>query len=423
MSKTVRIVLVVVVVLMIVGIAGKKMGWYGGTKSVKVETDFAHRRTIIETVSASGKIQPEKEVKLAPEVSGEIVELPVVEGQKVNRGELLVKINPDLVEAAVDRSEAALNTSKANLNSAKAQLVEAERNYNRNKPLHDQGVISTANWDQIQRAYDVARLQVESAEFQVASARATLKEARDNLGRTAIYAPDSGTISALNVELGERVVGTIQMQGTELMRIADLNNMEVVVEVNESDIVRVSIGDTANIEVDAYLDKEFKGVVTEMASSANLTNVSADQVTNYEVKIRILRNSYKDLEKNGNSPFRPGMTATVDIITEVATEILTVPIQAVTTRADTSSEATRLSNRFNESDERFEVVFIYDNGKAMVSAVKTGIQDDRFIQILKGLSDSTEIITGPYRTVSQDLLNNEPVERESSSRKGDNDEE
>ncbi len=421
MSKTVRIVLIVVVVLMVVGIAGKKMGWYGGTKSVKVETDFAHRRTIIETVSASGKIQPEKEVKLAPEVSGEIVELPVVEGQKVSRGELLVKINPDLVEAAVDRSEAALNTSKANLNSAKAQLVEAERNYNRNKPLHDQGVISTANWDQIQRAYDVARLQVESAEFQVASAEATVKEARDNLGRTAIYAPDSGTISALHVELGERVVGTIQMQGTELMRIADLNNMEVVVEVNESDIVRVSIGDTANIEVDAYLDKEFKGIVTEMASSANLTNVSADQVTNYEVKIRILRNSYKDLEKNGNSPFRPGMTATVDIITEVATDILTVPIQAVTTRADTSSEATRLSNRFNESDERFEVVFMYEDGKSMVSAVKTGIQDDRYIQVLKGLSDSTEIITGPYRTVSQELLNNESVERESSSGKGQKD--
>lgn len=418
MSKTVRIILAVVVVLMIVGIAGKKMGWYGGSKSVKVETDFAHLRTIVETVSASGKIQPEKEVKLAPEVSGEIVELPVVEGQKVMRGELLVKINPDLVEAAVDRSQAALNTSKANLNSSKAQFIEAERNFNRNKPLYDQGVISTANWDQIQRAYDVARLQVESAEFQVISAQATLKEARDNLGRTAIYAPDSGTISALHVELGERVVGTIQMQGTELMRIADLNNMEVVVEVNESDIVRVSIGDTANIGVDAYLDKKFKGVVTEMASSANLANVSADQVTNYEVKIRILRESYRDLEKNGNSPFRPGMTATVDIITEVAEDILTVPIQAVTTRADTSKEATRLSNRYNESDERFEVVFVYEDGKAMVSAVKTGIQDDRYIQVLRGLSDSTEIITGPYRTVSQDLLNNEPVERESSSRKG-----
>ena len=403
---------------MIVGIAGKKMGWYGGSKSVKVETDFAHRRTIVETVSASGKIQPEKEVKLAPEVSGEIVELPVVEGQKVMRGELLVKINPDLVEAAVDRSQAALNTSKANLNSSKAQFIEAERNFNRNKPLYDQGVISTANWDQIQRAYDVARLQVESAEFQVISAQATLKEARDKLGRTAIYAPDSGTISALHVELGERVVGTIQMQGTELMRIADLNNMEVVVEVNESDIVRVNIGDTANIGVDAYLDKKFKGVVTEMASSANLANVSADQVTNYEVKIRILRESYRDLEKNGNSPFRPGMTATVDIITEVAKDILTVPIQAVTTRADTSKEATRLSNRYNESDERFEVVFVYEDGKVMVSAVKTGIQDDRFIQVLRGLSDSTEIITGPYRTVSQDLLNNEPVERESSSRKG-----
>lgn len=418
MSKTVKVILAVVVVLMIVGIAGKKMGWYGESKSVEVETDFAHLRTIVETVSASGKIQPEKEVKLAPEVSGEIVELPVVEGQKVMRGELLVKINPDLVEAAVDRSQAALNTSKANLNSSKAQFIEAERNFNRNKPLYDQGVISTANWDQIQRAFDVARLQVESAEFQVISAQATLKEARDNLGRTAIYAPDSGTISALHVELGERVVGTIQMQGTELMRIADLNNMEVVVEVNESDIVRVSIGDTANIEVDAYLDKKFKGVVTEMASSANLANLSADQVTNYEVKIRILRESYQDLEKNGNSPFRPGMTATVDIITEVAKDILTVPIQAVTTRADTSSEATRLSNRYNETAERFEVVFVFMEGKARVSAVKTGIQDDRYIQILRGLSDSTEIITGPYRTVSQDLLNNEPVERESSSRKG-----
>ncbi|QTN38529.1 efflux RND transporter periplasmic adaptor subunit [Cryomorphaceae bacterium] len=411
MSKTVRYIIIAVVVLLIFGVIGKKQGWFGGSNATSVETDYAVRRTIIETVSASGKIQPEKEVKLAPEVSGEIVALPVVEGQQVSKGALLVQINPDLIEAAVDRSEASLNQSKANLSSAKAQLVEAENNYNRNKPLHDQGVISTANWDQIVRAYEVAKLNVESAEAMVKNGEASVKEARDNLGRTTIYAPDSGTISALYVELGERVVGTNQMQGTELMRIANLNNMEVVVNVNETDIVRVDLGDSVDVEVDAYLDQEFKGVVTEIASSADLQGLSADQVTNFEVKIRILRDSYAHLEKNGKSPFRPGMTATVDIITEVAEDILTVPIQAVTTRADTSSEATRISNRFNESDERFEVIFLYVDGKAMVQSVETGVQDDTYIEVTSGVSDSSEVIIGPYRTVSQDLLNNDDVEK------------
>lgn len=411
MSKTVRYIIIAVVILMILGIIGKKQGWFGGNSAITVDTDFAARRTIIETVSASGKIQPEKEVKLAPEVSGEIVDLPVVEGQRVSKGELLVRINPDLIEAAVDRAEASLNQSKANLSSSKAQLVEAENNYNRNEPLHKKGVISTAQWDQIVRAYEVAKLNVESAEAMVKNGQASLKEARDNLARTTIYAPDSGTISALYVELGERVVGTNQMQGTELMRIANLNNMEVVVNVNETDIVRVETGDSVDVEVDAYLDKKFKGVVTEIASSAELQNVSADQVTNFEVKIRILRESYLDLEKDGKSPFRPGMTATVDIITEVAKEVLCVPIQAVTTRSDTSSEATRLSNRFGDSEERYEVIFKYEEGKAMLQAVETGVQDDKYIEILEGLEDSTEIITGPYRTVSQELLNQDIVEK------------
>ncbi len=411
MSKTVRYIIIAVVVLLTFGVIGKKQGWFGGSSASSVETDYAVRRTIIETVSASGKIQPEKEVKLAPEVSGEIVALPVVEGQQVSKGALLVQINPDLIEAAVDRSEASLNQSKANLSSAKAQLVEAENNYNRNKPLHEQGVISTANWDQIVRAYEVAKLNVESAEAMVKNGEASVKEARDNLGRTTIYAPDSGTISALYVELGERVVGTNQMQGTELMRIANLNNMEVVVNVNETDIVRVDLGDSVDVEVDAYLDQEFKGVVTEIASSADLQGLSADQVTNFEVKIRILRESYAHLEKNGKSPFRPGMTATVDIITEVAEDILTVPIQAVTTRTDTSSEATRISNRFNESDERFEVIFFYVDGRAMVQSVETGVQDDTYIEVISGVSDSSEVIIGPYRTVSQDLLNNDVVEK------------
>ena len=411
MSKTVRYIIIAVVVLLIFGVIGKKQGWFGGSSASSVETDYAVRRTIIETVSASGKIQPEKEVKLAPEVSGEIVALPVVEGQQVSKGALLVQINPDLIEAAVDRSEASLNQSKANLSSAKAQLVEAENNYNRNKPLHEQGVISTANWDQIVRAYEVAKLNVESAEAMVKNGEASVKEARDNLGRTTIYAPDSGTISALYVELGERVVGTNQMQGTELMRIANLNNMEVVVNVNETDIVRVDLEDSVDVEVDAYMDQEFKGVVTEIASSADLQGLSADQVTNFEVKIRILRESYAHLEKNGKSPFRPGMTATVDIITEVAEDILTVPIQAVTTRTDTSSEATRISNRFNKSDERFEVIFFYVDGRAMVQSVETGVQDDTYIEVISGVSDSSEVIIGPYRTVSQDLLNNDDVEK------------
>lgn len=411
MSKTVRYIIIAVVVLLIFGVIGKKQGWFGGSSASSVETDYAVRRTIIETVSASGKIQPEKEVKLAPEVSGEIVALPVVEGQQVSKGALLVQINPDLIEAAVDRSEASLNQSKANLSSAKAQLVEAENNYNRNKPLHEQGVISTANWDQIVRAYEVAKLNVESAEAMVKNGEASVKEARDNLGRTTIYAPDSGTISALYVELGERVVGTNQMQGTELMRIANLNNMEVVVNVNETDIVRVDLEDSVDVEVDAYMDQEFKGVVTEIASSADLQGLSADQVTNFEVKIRILRESYSHLEKNGKSPFRPGMTATVDIITEVAEDILTVPIQAVTTRTDTSSEATRISNRFNKSDERFEVIFLYVDGRAVVQSVETGVQDDTYIEVISGVSDSSEVIIGPYRTVSQDLLNNDDVEK------------
>ena len=411
MSKTVRYIIIAVVVLLIFGVIGKKQGWFGGSSASSVETDYAVRRTIIETVSASGKIQPEKEVKLAPEVSGEIVAIPVVEGQQVSKGSLLVQINPDLIEAAVDRSEASLNQSKANLSSAKAQLVEAENNYNRNKPLHEQGVISTANWDQIVRAYEVAKLNVESAEAMVKNGEASVKEARDNLGRTTIYAPDSGTISALYVELGERVVGTNQMQGTELMRIANLNNMEVVVNVNETDIVRVDLEDSVDVEVDAYMDQEFKGVVTEIASSADLQGLSADQVTNFEVKIRILRESYSHLEKNGKSPFRPGMTATVDIITEVAEDILTVPIQAVTTRTDTSSEATRISNRFNKSDERFEVIFLYVDGRAVVQSVETGVQDDTYIEVISGVSDSSEVIIGPYRTVSQDLLNNDDVEK------------
>ncbi len=411
MSKTVRYIILAVIVLMVIGIIGKGKGWFGGSGTTRVETDLVVRRTIVEVVSASGKIQPEKEIKLAPEVSGEIVDLRVAEGQQVKKGELLARINPDLIEAAVDRARASLDQSKANLNSARAQLIEAENNFDRNEPLHNEGVIPTATWDQIVRAYQVARLNVESAEAMMNNSEASLKEAQDNLRRTMIYAPDSGTVSALHVELGERVVGTNQMAGTELMRIANLNDMEVVVEVNETDIVRVKVGDTARVEVDAYLNREFRGVVTGIASSADLANVSADQVTNFEVKIHIVRASYADLEKDGKSPFRPGMTATVDIITKVAEDVPAVPIQAVTTRTDTSSEATRLSNRFGESGERFEVVFLFENDKAKRRVVETGVQDDAYIEILSGLSDSLEVITGPYRTVAQELLNNDPVRK------------
>lgn len=408
----------VVVVLLIVlkqkGVIGK------GEEGKEVETAKVEAITLTETVSATGKVQPEVEVKISSEVSGEIIELPIKEGQAIKKGDLLVRINPDLYESGVNRSAAALSTAKAGLSQSEAQLKEAEANYNRNRSLFDKGVISKSEWDKIVSAYEVAVAAKQSAYFNVQSANATVSEARDNLNRTTIYSPVDGTISKLDAELGERVVGTQQMAGTEILRVANLNNMEVEVDVNENDIVKVEIGDEADIEVDAYLKRKFKGVVTSISNSAS-SDLTADQVTNFKVKVRILKESYEDMTEgkaSNYSPFRPGMTATVEIITQRKENILAVPISAVVIKTDTTSakkdviaemERKEKEQKTGKLDERFECVFINQGGKAVLKPIKTGIQDDTNIEVVSGLEKGDEVITGPYTLVSKELNPNDMV--------------
>jgi len=289
--KTLLIILIIVVILVIGLVFGKKAGWLGKDGNLKeVEISKIEKLNIIETVSATGKIQPEVEVKLSSEVSGEIIDLPIKEGQQVKKGDLLVRINPDIIQSGLNRSQAALENVRAGLRQAEASLKEAKLSYDRNKELFDKGVISKAEWDGSVSGYEVAEAAKQSAFYSVKSAQATVNEAKDNLNRTTIYAPMNGTISKLSVELGERVVGTQQMAGTEIVRVANLSNMEVEVDVNENDIVKISLEDSTIVEVDAYLKKQFKGLVTEIANSAEST-LSADQVTNFKVKVRILEES------------------------------------------------------------------------------------------------------------------------------------
>lgn len=417
---------IAIVVLVIIGVAK------GGSSKgkTKVVTEKAAKRTIVETVAASGKIQPEVEVVISSDVSGEIIEMPVKEGDKVKKGDLLLKIDPDLVESALNRAEAALNTAKANLAGSKARLaqsesqfVNAKATFERNKKLYNDKVISEAEFDNAKANFEVSKSEVEAAKesvqaakFNVRSGEATLKEAQENLGRTSIYSPMDGTITDLNKEKGERVVGTAQMAGTEIMTVADLSLMEVAVEVNENDIVRVDIGDTTEIEVDAYLDKEFKGLVTEIANSANIMGTSADQVTNFDVKIRILSSSYKDLIKSGqNSPFRPGMSATVDIRTTEAVNVITLPIQAVTTRAveDSTSKRSKVKVTDEEEEEELvECVFVLDgDGSVKQVEVETGIQNTKYIEILSGIEDSLEVVSGPYMAISKKLKDGDKIEK------------
>ncbi len=421
MSKKTIIIIASIVVILILLVVASKEGVFGRKGNFKqVEVKKVSLIDITETVSATGKIQPEVEVKISSEVSGEIIDLPFKEGQQVNKDELLVKINPDLVQSAVSRSQASYQNVKAGLAQAEATLKQAKADYDRNKLLFEKGVISKATWDQSIGAYETAEAAKNSAYYSVQSAAATVNEAQDNLGRTTIYAPMSGTVSLMNVELGERVVGTQQMAGTEIMRVANLKNMEVEVDVNETDIVKVQIGDSTIVEVDAYLKKEFKGIVTEIANSAG-TELTADQVTNFKVKVRILESSYKDLmegKPESYSPFRPGMTATVDIITETRNNSIGVPISAIVIKTDTSSAKKDFSKPASgaitqESEERFECVFVNNQGIAKLRVVKTGIQDDTNIEIVSGLSEGDQIITGPYNVVSKELDAGDEIEVQS----------
>jgi HlyD family secretion protein len=420
-KKKVYIIIGVLLGIIIILIALSKAGVFGDRDtSVEVETAKVEEITIVETVSATGKIQPEIEVKISSEVSGEIIALPVKEGQVVKKGDLLVKINPDLYTSGLDRSVSNYSGTKAGLSQADASFKEAQANFNRSKMLFDKGIISKSEWDKATASFEVAKATKESAYYNVKSASATVKEAKDNLGRTTIYSPENGTISMLNVELGERVLGTQQMTGTEILRVANLNNMEVEVDVNENDIVKISIGDSTNIQVDAYLKKEFKGVVTSISNSASAAT-TADQVTNFKVKVRILKESYKDLTEGKPetySPFRPGMTATVDIITTRKENVLGVPISAVVVKSDTTAtkkfaveaKAGEEGDKpLPKSDKKYECVFVKVGDKAKIRVVKTGIQDDSKIEILSGLKAGDEIIVGPYVTVSKELNSGDKV--------------
>lgn len=427
-KKSILITVGSVVAFIAVLLVLKSTGKIGNNEDVKiVEIAKVNEMTIVETVSATGKIQPEVEIKISSEVSGEIIDLPIKEGQQVKKGDLLVKINPDIYVSGVNRTAASVSNTRAGLSQAEAQVKEAKANYERNKKLFEKGVISKSEWDRIVSAYEVAVASKQSAYYNVQSASATLTEAKDNLGRTTIYAPSDGTISLLSVELGERVLGTQQMTGTEILRVANLNHMEVEVDVNENDIVKVTVGDSANIEVDAYLKKEFKGVVTSISNSAS-SALTADQVTNFKVKVRILKESYMDLiegKPETYSPFRPGMTATVDIITNRKVKVIGAPISAVVIKDDTTSvkkdiiaeldKEVQEKNGTYKSDQKFECVFVKNGDKAQIRVVKTGIQDDTNIEIISGLKKGDEIITGPYTMVSRELNSNDKIKLEDKS--------
>jgi len=413
-KKKIFIVVGVIVALIVLLVIGKKAGWFGNSANVKeVEIAEIQPIDITETVSATGKIQPEIEVKLSSEVSGEIIELPIIEGQAVEKGDLLVRINPDIYQSSVQRARASYQNSKANYAQTQANLKQAEADYQRNKTLFEKGVISKAEWDGIVSTYEMAEANKESSYFSMQSSAATVTEAQDNLGRTNIYAPMSGTISKLDAELGERVVGTQQMAGTEILRVANLDNMEVEVDVNENDIVKVSVGDSTIVEVDAYLGKEFKGVVTEISNTAD-NELTTDQVTNFKVKVRILKESYIDLmegKSENYSPFRPGMTATVDIITNKRMDVIGIPISSIVIKSDTTSTKKSYgSGSSEEGTEKFECVFIKDGSKAKLRVVNTGIQDDSHIEITKGLEKGDIVITGPYSTVTKSLDSGDDIE-------------
>ncbi len=405
-NKILKILVPVAVLLIIFAVIGKKAGWFGKPPSVKVAVEDAQKRTIVETITANGKIQPEKEVKISPDVSGEIVELTVREGDDVVKGQLLLRIKPDVYISQKERSMAAISQARARLGQAEAQFMQTDLSFRRTEQLYREQTISKSEYEQAEASFAVAKAEVEAARYAVISAEASLKEANENLIKTSIYAPMTGTVSMLLVELGERVAGTSLMAGTELMRIADLSSMEAQVEVNENDIVRVTLGDTAIISIDAYLNRKFKGVVTEIASSAKTTGVSADQVTNFDVKILVFPESYQDLTKEGDrNPLRPGMSTTVDIQTETRESVIAVPIQSVTTRTDT----TKVIITSSEKDIR-TLVFITDDERALAKDVTTGIQDNSYIEILSGISEGDRVISAPFSAISKKLSDSTLVE-------------
>ena len=440
--------LIIGLVIAILGLVGVAI-WQGGKKpkGEKVTVEQIEKRTIIEKVAASGKVFPQTEVKISSDVSGEIVELYVEEGDSVVIGQILAKIDPDAYQSQVERGVASVNSSKAQLANSRsqiqnlkaqkeqieAQLENAREIHKRNEKLKKDGVISDQDFDaslsnlrsleanlrSSDATIKAAEESANASQFQVESSEATLKELRTNLRRTTIYAPMNGIVSMLSVEKGERVVGTVQMTGTEMMRIANLNAMEVRVDVSENDIPRVSINDEVDIEVDAYINRKFKGFVTQIANSASgaaaITSLTSDQVTNFEVRISIDPGSYADLVSPSNPyPFRPGMSSSVEIYTEKRMNVLAVPIQAVTTRDKDDKKGKKGSEEKTEekdADDLVEVIFLAVDDTAKMVKVTTGIQDDDFIQILMGIDGGEEVITAPYSAISRKLKSGKKLQK------------
>ena len=432
-NRLIIILVIVAVVLVAVLLIGKKQGWIGGSKALEVSVEKVSRRSIVERVSASGKIYPQRDVKLSPDVSGEVVELYVTEGDSVVAGQPLAKIKPDIYQAILDRARAALNTSKANhlqaksaLTQASAEYEKAEKNYNRNKSLHDQKVISDADWELIETAYKTAKagyesaqMNVDAAQYNVQSAEASVKEAEEDLRKTSIFSPLNGIVTRLNVEQGERVLGTTQFEGTDMMHISDLSAIEAWVDVSENDVLRVKVYDTCEIKLDAYPDRKFKGLVEQIGKSAKVPSVGqSEQVTNFQVKIWMLPDSYRMLKDSVNQklPFLPGMSASVDIMTRRAVNAISVPIQSVTTRTDIFNEKDKEKEKAADTSKAKvagpppgEAVFFNDNGKVKAVNVKTGIQDDEYIEILSGLKGDEEIVSGPFSAISRQLKDGDAI--------------
>lgn len=438
-NRLIYILVGVIVVLIAGAVIGKKQGWIGKPTGTSVTAEKVTFAAIVEKVSASGKVQPVTEVKLAADVSGEITELYVKEGDSVSKGQLLARIRPDTYQAAVEMQSAGVSQQRANLAQTRAALGQTEATaaqtrltFERNQKLFDQKVIAQAEYEQSRAQYqaslkevEVARQRISAAEAGVSSAGASLTESQKNLNKTTLYAPVSGIVSKLSVERGERVVGTNQMGGTEMMRIANLRAMEVRVNVNENDIVHVKLGDSAIVDVDAYAtqNRKFRGVVTSIANTAK-DATTLDAVTEFEVRILLLNESYHDLvAQNPKSvPFRPGMTASVDVITNRKPHTLAVPLTAVATRtADeiagrkpTPKDPTLPKSGTSTDDQKpkeelKEVVFLIENGEAKPVEVKTGISDFDHIEILSGLKEGQQVISGPFKAVSKTLKAKEKV--------------
>jgi HlyD family secretion protein len=442
MNKTLKWIIISLVSLIIILVVLKKTGVIGKDEGTKVTTEKVVKRTIIETVNASGKIYPEIEVKMSPDISGEIVELNVEEGDSVRKGQVLARIYGDIyatqrdqAAAIVNQQEAQVANASASLGALQAQLDQAKKTYDMQKQLYDEKVISKNEFNTADAAYKTALANLNAAKkgvlgsrAGVQSARAALEKANKDISRATLVAPMSGVISLLNVKKGERVVGSSMMAGTEMMRIADMSKIEIRVDVGENDIPKVHLGDSATIEVDAFNNRKFKGVVTQIASSNNgaasigASSIVSTDVTNYKVYIRLNPDSYKDLidpTKKKNFPFRPGMSASADIETRTHTNVLSIPINAVTTREKNDSTAndqpvengiqSSVANNTSANDLD-EVVFVLQaDGTVRKQIVKTGIQDINNIEVISGLKAGEEVITGPYDVVSKTLKDKDKV--------------